>query len=93
LTGWATSISSGLGAFSLSILSRAGRLASGWSLGPVGEEGSSSGRLAEEAAMVGDADMISVYELWVLNLETDMHALHSRRALKRDVETCSIDLD
>jgi len=49
--------------------------------------------LAEEAAMVGDADMISVYELWVLNLETDMHALHSRRALKRDVETCSIDLD
>jgi hypothetical protein len=47
---------------SLTILSRAGRFASGWSFGPAGEEGSSRGRLAEDAAIVGDADMVPMYE-------------------------------
>ena len=42
-------------------LSRAGRFASGWSVGAEGDEGSSRGRLVEGMAVVevGDADIVS----------------------------------
>ena len=45
----------------LMTLSRAGRLASGWSPGAEGEEGSSSGRFWEGMAedVAGDVDMLS----------------------------------
>ena len=63
-------------------LSKAGRFASGWSLGPEGEDSSSSGRLAEAVANAdGEADMIGqcqkvlqifVLEKLVLKLELNI---------------------
>jgi hypothetical protein len=71
---------------SFTILSRAGRFASGWSLGPAGDDGSSRGRLVEEAAMVGDADMATKW----MSLEGCKEALHGRKECSSDAETCTI---
>ena len=72
---------------SLVVLSRACLLASGRSLGPAGEEGSSSGLLVEATAEVGEADMVLNGKGGGFGLESYLYWIRTLRTLSEIMYT------